>query len=170
VENLGYTGLEKFLNITERSDLAPKPDYLIVSDASAEVASGGVPATVGAWELLTRSQDIAYAFQDGLMHNLLEGGGSKSLLPKPLFVRAQEQDLREPLQAEWFPSATAVEKVVGTKIADEVTRYSTLLELDPDQVEKAFWLGHAIGEIRWHQIDQWRQSFTTRPACQTSGS
>ncbi|MFB9267227.1 patatin-like phospholipase family protein [Bradyrhizobium erythrophlei] len=166
VENLGYTGLEKFLNITERSDLAPKPDYLIISDASAEVVSGALPNTVSVWELLTRSQDIAYAFQDRLIHSLLSGEGPHGPLPKPLFVRAQEPDLSEALQTEWFPSTTVAEKIVGTKIAEEVTHYSTLLELSHDQVEKAFWLGHAIGAIRWHQIDQWRKSFTRSPACQ----
>lgn len=166
VENLGYTGLERFFNIAERPELSPKPDYLIISDASAEGSSGALPNT-DSWELLSRSQDIAYAFQVGLVHNLLDGEGSSDFLHKPLFVRAQEQDIRDALKNEWFSSSAATVRISGTQIADEVTRYSTLAELDEDQVEKAFWLGHALGEIRWRQIEQWREAFTTEPSCRS---
>ncbi|MCP3446149.1 patatin-like phospholipase family protein [Bradyrhizobium sp. CCGUVB14] len=164
VENLGYTGLVRFLAISERPEASPKVDYLIISDASAEEASGSLPNTVDPWELLSRSQDISYAFQVSLVHELLDGEQPKGL-PKPLFVRAQEADIKEALKKDSF-SSPATGTVPGSTIANEVTRYSTLAELDESQVEKAFWLGHAIGEMRWRQIDHWRQTFTTEASCQ----
>lgn len=97
---------------------------------------------------------------------MLDGESGKGPLPKPLFVRAQEKDIRDALKTNWFSSSATTENVSGTKIADEVTRYSTLAELDEDQVEKAFWLGHALGEIRWSQIEKWRQTFTSEPSCE----
>ena len=74
------------------------------------------------------------------------------------------QDIRDALKNEWFSPSAAAARISGAQIADEVTRYSTLAELDEDQVEKAFWLGHALGEIRWRQIEQWREAFTTEPS------
>ena len=84
---------------------------------------------------------------------VLDGKGSSDFLHKPLFVRAQEQDIRDALKNEWFSPSAAAARISGAQIADEVTRYSTLAELDEDQVEEGFWLGHALGEIRWRQID-----------------
>ena len=93
VENLGYTGLERFLSITKQPDLSPKPDLLVMSDASAELASGAVPSSVSVWELITRSQDIAYGFQDRLIHDALSNEGARALLPKPLLCALKSQIL-----------------------------------------------------------------------------
>jgi predicted acylesterase/phospholipase RssA len=173
VENIGYTGLARFLNLGKQmgrsKEEIPNPDYLIMSDASAEGSTGALPRKVDLWQLLSRSQDISFAFQEHLIRAIFSSSGaaqeSEGLAANSLLVRAQDKDIQQKLQSEWFPSPEAAGKIRGDEIASEVSQYPTLNELNQEQVEKAFWLGHAMGDLRWQEIDQWRRSLTTEPSC-----
>jgi hypothetical protein len=140
VENLGYTGIDRFIAISNNIHMAtPVPTYVIIFDASAEGATGQLPPKVEELiDLLSRSQDISFNFQESLIRKTLVRGSvtrtrytSSFVLSTQIFLAALKQEL--------YPNAHTENKMEGSKIAEEVARYSTIRELDPDQVGKAFW-------------------------------
>jgi len=178
VENLGYSGLARFLEIKTQlrlkgqlrtlDDTALKPDLFIVSDASAALSIGPLPDKVGLLELLSRSQDVSYWIE----HNLLRTAIAMPPLErtdlrfdKTIFVRALDKENERPLQASWFSSKQSTNKIRGDEMAKEVAYYPTLRELNSDEVEKAFWLGYTLGQIHWPEIDEWRKVRARGPSC-----
>jgi predicted acylesterase/phospholipase RssA len=167
IENLGYTGVDRFIGINNNMHIdVPTPEYEIISDASAEGATGKLSPKVDLVDLLSRSQDASFSFEERLIRKTLMDSALGGARPTYLFVRALDTDMIESLKEKWYPTPGATDKIDGSKVADEVARYSTLQELDRDQVDKAFWLGRVMGEIRWKDIDKWRRTFTSKPSCE----
>jgi hypothetical protein len=149
VENLGYTGWERFVRIQKPA--LPRNTFVVISDASAEVASGPLPAKIDLMTLLSRSQDISWGEQHAMLKQYIHGKASPLV---PGFLRAQ--DTLKPLSERCFLKRGLACLASGHTVADEVGRYSTLSELEQDQVEKAFWVGYQLGDLHWPELNRWR--------------
>lgn len=166
VENFGYSGLADFLNTTGAD--AVRPDLFIISDASAEVPEGGLPLKVDFLKLLSRSQDISYWIQHNLLRSYLKDAirRPEGLQFEAHLVRAQDDEMLKRLEDTWYAPPGSADKIRGDDIARKVGRYPTLKELEPQEVERAFWLGHTVGQVYWdNQLDRWRQKRSASISC-----
>jgi hypothetical protein len=165
-ENLGYTGIERFLDIQRRGGIGiVRPDYTVISDASAEGATGPLNKKVSLLDLVLRSQDISFNFQESLIRELSSVKDAKGILNSSLFIRAQDAVMKQKLKDQWFPNADTPGRIAGEQVAEEVSTYSTLQELSRKQIQKAYWLGRTMGEIGWSELDKVRRAYTDKPSC-----
>jgi predicted acylesterase/phospholipase RssA len=150
VENLGYSGWQRFVQLQKLA--LPSEGVLLISDAGADVSSGGLPAKIDLMTLLSRSQDIAYEEQQMILKQYIR---DKSESLHPDFIRAQES--LASFSSECYLKEALRCVVEGAAAARDVSQYSTLSELDPGQVRRAFWVGYTMGKQHWALLDQWRR-------------
>jgi NTE family protein len=147
-ENLGLTGLSRYF-----SPAKLKVDILILSDASMQIQPKTFPEKVQILDLLERSQSITYQHLHQTLYKLLQKDGDA---PKCVVaILATREENFSKLSGLSFPNNVSPPN--GSKVAKDVASLRTLKELDPDEVEKAFWVGQTLGEIYWKEIDGMRQ-------------
>ena len=172
-ENLGYTGLSLFIvteitrAIRRKADPPPLPDILILSDASAPSKQVDLPAKVDVLTLLARSSDISYQTYHDLLRIMISNGENQptGLTMHTEWIRSQYDDAVRALDGTQFPADGDGGTVAGKEIARAVNGYDTLLELEPDMVQRAFWLGETLAKKRWEDVDGWRQKLAKGPPC-----
>jgi predicted acylesterase/phospholipase RssA len=165
VENLGITGLHRFLDFKSGSSPPPSPDLTIISDASLHGRAEDLPEQVALLELLTRSEDISYDTLQRLIYEQLPEAFQQKVFP----IHETDMEGIANLRGDEFRSALETgnpKPVAGEIVAAEVAKYSTLKELSPSEVEKAFWIVHTLGVHYWHAIDAERERLGGQgPAC-----
>jgi predicted acylesterase/phospholipase RssA len=150
VENLGLTGLDKYLKTFAAQET--EPDIVIISDASKRGRADKISQKASAVRLITRSLDIGYDFVLGLIDQTIG-------LEKYVLMRSSEEAVLLQFQKVTFTSKITGKQEGGNIVVSEVAGYDTLKELVPEEVEKAYWVGQTLGAHFWNTINKLR---TTR--------
>jgi hypothetical protein len=182
VENLGIQGLRRYLTLERpRSSPPPRPHILLVSDATLRSQGKRIAPIASVLSVLERAEGISYdALHEHLfsrytehpdylawmrdtpipqqvsgvayasIDELLRAGEPAKLWTVVLPLTAP--DLAWHLGSASY-SSCRFQGVPIAAVQREVGGFSTLRELERAEVEKAFWLGFALGEIYWPAID-----------------
>ena len=184
-ENLGYTGLWKFIGLesvrrlTEELkssgdvDLAAYAhvpvDIMIVSDASAVVEADRLPTKVDVIRLLIRSSNISYDSQLNLLRTYISdaGYGPTGWGVPSHWVRAQSSEATPLVDGDVYTGEES--RIPGPQIVEEVNGYRTLEEFGPSRVKRAFWLGETLATKTLARVHQWRDKHSSGPSCAALG-
>ncbi len=156
VENLGIKGLNRYFTLTKGRSALDDIDILLISDASKRGKIDRLSPKVQLLKLLSRSTGITY---DRLHLEIYDQLSDK----KVVSIRSTQKEGITSLSTAYFPSMTAGGKTVsgrGNVVAEEVSKIDTLQELEPETVEKAFWVGYTLGTQFWKQIDERRKTLS----------
>lgn len=170
VENLGLEGLRRYLTLG--SHLPPRPDVLIISDASQYSASFEFRRKAEFVRLLARSQNLSYTALHRQLYARYTGradfwtwsreeplASQVSIVRydgiDPHFAHGEPEHLMTVVIPLTAPTPTRVlqalsgcELAPGHRIADvqhEVSAFDTLRELEAKEAEAAYWLGYNLG-------------------------
>jgi hypothetical protein len=178
VDNLGLEGLHRYLRLREDAP-EEKPELLILSDAGLPTLPQPYRAKLGFVALVERASDLSFDALQKFYLNLYTGQRDYlAWIEKTppagqlgcLRYAAVEPSLGEnepknfctvaiPITAGQINGALArdydgcaLEGETLAEVQKEVAHFDTLKELEPRQVEKAFWLGYMLAQVYWPTI------------------
>lgn len=165
MENLGLEGLHRYFHL-ELS--ASAPDILIISDASKPMEVGSSTLKAGMFQMGTRTFELASAASHKYLYTRYIGRPEPGDVPprgQPFCVSQTVLGIKIPkgrsgtmavfvldhtsqktafLLRNLPPRQMPPSGRAGDEVAREVKRYDTLKELDPHEVENAWWLGRTV--------------------------
>jgi hypothetical protein len=182
VDNLGLEGLSRYLSLRlYNNDPAPLPVLVIISDASQYPVGTNFPTTkVGPLTSLTRALNMSWAALHRYMYSRATGFDAFGVPGMIGWARATAvfgglPRLENEVLTVMLPTANPMSQVIvrgctfakpgdWRRIAEDVSEYETLAELDPEGVLKAYWVGYMVGRRYAPVLDALRTHFIERPA------
>jgi predicted acylesterase/phospholipase RssA len=180
VENLGVTGLIRYLkSMPDGVTRPPKPDLLIVIDASHHESATELPPKPSPVAVWVRMNEIEFEEVHRYLWQKITGQQSiwtwineANPDPKIFSVKYDGVDLslagREPEILRTIVIPTTAPELQAflrrnshrdfqgrtvEEVQDTVRRFSTLKQLNPSEIDDAFFLGKAVGESYIHVIE-----------------
>jgi Patatin-like phospholipase len=180
VENLGVSGLLQYVALKRPTGFPQprRPHLLLISDASKPGQKREYSGGIGIVNLFQRVEDISFEGLHGYLYGALTNVADFRYWIKTQPMEEQVSSVpwtqldpevvgQEPLhlmsvvlpmtapeihtQLRRFKTCTFYGEDIE-RVQHQVSTYPTLDELDPGQVEKAFWLGYSMGQLYWPAI------------------